>query len=123
VLRRPIQLPCDAGNRYAARSRLLELSKKRFSFLVMVCLAFVSHSQITRTRQPARRSRSSFSVSRSTLRESFAAQNSLRVVGKVDFRHPLCWCQKQPWTKTTDLKRGKTMSGLPGKSSRCSAYR
>ena len=37
-------------------------------------------------------------------------------------RHP-CACQKQPLTKMTFRRDGKTMSGVPGKSRRCKRNR
>jgi len=73
-----------------ARSSQMDLAKKRFSFRATTSPSRVWHSQMTRTRQPALRSVFLFSVSRTTLRPSFAVQNSLRVAGKVDFEHPLC---------------------------------
>jgi len=49
---------------------------------------------------------------------SFGSQNSRRVFGGRPMRHPWA-CQKQPLTKMTFCRDGKTMSGVPGKSRRC----
>jgi len=75
------------------------------------------HSQATVLDQPARCKSSRLRVSRMRFSAIFGAENSNRVLGNWPDRHP--WpCQKQPWTKIAFLRRGKTMSGLPGKSPR-----
>lgn len=57
-------------------------------------------------------------MSRSTFVTNLAFQNSVRVFGVVQRRQPEWRCQKQPCTKTTVERRGKTMSGVPGRSRR-----
>ena len=57
------------------------------------------------------------------LRSSFACQYSCLDVGLAAALHRSCWCQKQPCTKITVRYLGKTMSGLPGRSLRCSLKR
>ena len=73
----------------------------------------MSHSQTTSDLQPdcdrASRALASFAL----LRSNLALQKSTLVWGILDSPQP--WeCQKQPWTNTTHLLEGKTMSGLPG---------
>lgn len=77
-------------------------------------ISFTRHSQTTITRQPRRRSSLRERSSRSTLRANFASQNSRRVSGVVAREHPLCRCQKQPFTKITVPYFRSTMSGVPG---------
>lgn len=84
---------------------------------------FNSHSQTTRTRQPIRVSFSETSASLSTFLANFLSQNSLFVCGIEAFLQPGCRCQKQPCTKITVPYLGKTMSGVPGRSLRCSRKR
>jgi len=57
------------------------------------------------------------------LDSNFDNQNSAFVLGVVALLHPSWRCQKQPWTKTTALYLGSTISGLPGRSRRCSRNR
>ncbi len=61
--------------------------------------------------------------SRSTLPASFARQNSARVAGSFEYLQPACMCQKHPWTKIATRLPGRTMSGEPGRSFRCSLKR
>ena len=88
------------------------------------CAGRVSwHSQTMSTRQPWRRRRRRCFRSFVTFRANFSAQN-LRWVLWVDaILHPLCRCQKQPWTRTTALYLGRTMSGLPGREDTLSRKR
>jgi hypothetical protein len=59
-------------------------------------ISFVSHSQITSTRQPALLNSSSAQASRSTFRFSLARQNSRLLCGIEARLQWGCWCQKQP---------------------------
>ncbi len=74
-----------------------------------------SHSQTTNTRQPSACRARWLRRSRARLRRSLSAHHARLVRGMVDRRHPMCLCQKHPWTKTTDRDRGRTMSGRPGR--------
>src|ERR1041385_1430099 len=49
-------------------------------------------------------------VCRAALPSSLASHDSRRFVGVVQFLHPECRCQKQPWTKTAVLCLGRRMS-------------
>lgn len=80
----------------------------------------VSHSQIVITRQPALRRELSFRRSRATFCENFVDQKSTRDLGMEAFEQPSCRCQKQPCTNITVRNFGKTISGDPGRSLRCS---
>lgn len=66
-----------------------------------------------------------FLASRAALASSLVRHHSCRVFGSTAFRHPgsVCRCQKQPWTRTAFPSRGKTRSGVPGRSRRCSRNR
>lgn len=75
-----------------------------------------SHSHTTRTRQPNALSAAELRRSREALEVSLESQNPRRVFGTTAFAQFGCLCQKQPWTKIAVLKRGRTMSGLPGRS-------
>ena len=78
----------------------------------------VSHSHMTRTRQPRLCSASTFRRSRKTFLRNFSCQNRTRVLGEYAYWHPGCLCQKQPCTKIAAWRRGKTRSGRPGRSLR-----
>jgi hypothetical protein len=74
----------------------------------------VWHSHTTSTPHPIRRNARRCIASRARFPSSFLRQNAARVVG---IERPLlhAWrCQKQPWTKTTFRRLGKTRSGVPG---------
>ncbi len=83
----------------------------------------MAHSHTVRTRHPSSLSAVTARRSRATFPESLANQNAERVFGSVAFLHPPCICQKQPWTKMAIRLDGRTMSGAPGKSLRCSRNR
>src|SRR5689334_19773333 len=78
----------------------------RFRF----CCFCVSHSQITIVLQSSLRSARWWSLSRAALPLSFFSHHSRRWVGVAQLLHPLCRCQKQPWTKMAVLYFGRTMS-------------
>lgn len=82
-----------------------------------------SHSHTTKTRQPST-SRDAF-VRRSlaTFASNLRVQASTLLFGVLVRRHPSWRCQKHPCTKTTARNRGRTMSGVPAKSRRCSRNR
>jgi hypothetical protein len=82
-----------------------------------------SHSHTIITRQPFAFRSSVDCVSRAMFRSNFSTQNSVLLFGVVAILHPLCRCQKHPWTKITVLYRVSTISGLPGRSLRCSLNR
>lgn len=84
--------------------------------------SFKAHSHTISTRHPSANRRFTFLSSRALLAENFSAQNSRRDDGVVEYLHP-CECQKQPCTKTTDLKRENTRSGDPGSFRSCKRYR
>lgn len=81
------------------------------------------HSHTKSTRHPSVRRASTERWSRSTFAASLTRQNSGRVAGIFANLQPWCWCQKQPWTKMATLLPGRTMSGVPGRSRRCSRKR
>jgi len=83
---------------------------------------FVWHSQITRTSHPSSASRTRLRSSRSLFVSNFGPQKSSFDLGSLASLHPgsRCWCQKQPCTKITFMRDGKTKSGDPGSPSRCS---
>jgi hypothetical protein len=79
------------------------------------CSSRVSHSQMTKTRQPNRRSCTSTFRSLCLFSTIFARQKRRFVPGFAARRHPECECQKQPCTKTTVSCRRSTTSGRPGR--------
>lgn len=83
----------------------------------------MAHSHTTKTLQPSAISASIWRASREAFPVSFASQNSRRVPGILKRRHPVCLCQKHPWTNTTAFQRRNTMSGLPGNDRVCSRNR
>ena len=50
----------------------------------------------------------------------FSSQNSTFDFGLVAYRHPLCPCQKHPFTIIATPYFGRTISGLPGSLRSCS---
>jgi hypothetical protein len=97
----------------------------------MACVRFlpncskyrISHSHTTITRQPSPMSMAWFFWSRCTVLSNFGSQYSRRVAGVDALEHPGWRCQKQPWINMTVRYLGKTISGLPGRSLRCSRNR
>ena len=87
--------------------------------------SFTSHSHNTRTDHPASRNVARFRSSRATFRASFAAHQSARTFGSTALRHAGSgWrCQKQPRTSMIFRRPESTISGVPGKSRRCSRNR
>lgn len=81
-----------------------------------------SHSHTTPTRHRRARSATIFRASRTRVAEIFSVQNSLLDVGSLP-AWQLWPCQKQPLTNMTAHREGKTRSGLPGRSRRCTLYR
>ena len=77
-----------------------------------------SHSHTVMTRHPVASSCLETRPSRAIFPLSFASQKARRVVGIVAFRHPSCWCQKHPCTKTTAKRATNTITGFPGNSFR-----
>lgn len=83
----------------------------------------MKHSQTTRTRPPNVVRASVAALSRCPLRSSFPPQKSVRELGTFARLQSRCPCQKQPLTKIATFRPGSTMSGVPGRSLRCSRYR
>jgi len=82
-----------------------------------------SHSHRQRHRHPADFSSERLCSSRSRFLAILLVQYGRLLMG---LRAPLAqlWpCQKQPWTKITLRSRGKTRSGVPGRSARWRRYR
>lgn len=84
---------------------------------VSALLLCASHCQTSITCHPAASSAARFSASRSRFRASFGSQYPGRLFGGRALLHPWA-CQKQPWTKIAVRRRGRTISGVPGKSRR-----
>lgn len=82
-----------------------------------------AHSHTMATLQPSSRSARVVLWSRSIVPENFSCQNAGFDTGVVANRHPLCRCQKQPWTWIAARYFGKTISGRPGRPATCSRYR
>ena len=101
---------------FSHSSTLAATSSERF-------LGRKTHSQMTPTRQPAASSAVRLFRSRRTLAANFRSQELLLVAGVVVRRQPSWRCQKQPCTKQTAPKRGKTRSGRPGSAESWSLYR
>jgi hypothetical protein len=78
-------------------------------------LRLSSHSQTTITRHPAARSAVSLRASRSVFAWNFTVHRSTFDDGVVAYRHAVCRCQKQPWTKIATRCFGRTRSGEPGR--------
>ncbi len=83
----------------------------------------VSHSHIVLTRHPRFLSLSVFSWSLSTLPDNFFSQYLVFDLGLWALTQFGCWCQKHPLTNSASLNRGKTISGIPGRSRRCNLNR
>lgn len=75
----------------------------------------VWHCQTVSTAQPMDFSSDLFRLSRALFRSNFGPQNSGLDFGGLPMRQPWA-CQKQPLTKITFFRDGKTISGVPGKS-------
>jgi hypothetical protein len=97
-------------------------TRKRLSFRASASLFFNSHSQMTNTRHFAALSAAILRASRSLLPSSFFVQNCTLDFGIRARAHPLCLCQKHPWTKITARRERKTKSGVPGRSRQCRRY-
>lgn len=81
-----------------------------------------SHCQTVKTRHPAASSAARLAASLSRFAAIFGCQYSVRDLGRRPLVQP--WpCQKQPCTNTATRYLGKTMSGVPGRSRRCSLNR
>jgi len=82
----------------------------------------VWHCQTVKTSQPSERKSALFRLSRARFPISFGPQNSNLDLGGRPIGHR--WvCQKQPLTKITLPRAGKTMSGFPGRSRLCNRNR
>ena len=53
-------------------------------------------------------------ASRARFVRNFPSQNSEFDFGTVARRHPVCWCQKHPFTKIAHRRDTFAKSGLPG---------
>lgn len=80
---------------------------------------FSSHSQITRTSQPARFKSARTRRSRLRFFSRFCLQKSAFVAGALRPRLQECMCQKQPFRKMATLLCGNAKSGFPGKPRFC----
>lgn len=78
----------------------------------------ISHSQTSITFQCRSRSLLMFLASRLRLVVILWRQNSVLVPGTLPFKQE-CPCQKHPFMNMMVLKRGNTISGLPGKYLAC----
>ena len=58
-----------------------------------------------------------------TFESNLLSQKFCRDLGVYAYGHFSCRCQKHPWTNITVLNRGRTISGLPGRSFRCNLKR
>jgi hypothetical protein len=96
--------------------------RNRFTHVHTVAVFFNSHCQITRASQPSLVRASMFFVSRALFRRSFGNQKLRFVLGMSPVLHA-CECQKHPCTNITLRRAGKTKSGFPGRSRRCSRKR
>ena len=85
-------------------------------------MSFVWHSQTVSTFHPSFRSRRWARSSRPRFKAILRAQKSTFEDGSRP-RGQQCPCQKQPFTKITLFRAGKTISGVPGRSFRCSLNR
>lgn len=81
---------------------------------VALASCLISHSHTTMGNQPAFLSKEMLVSSRRTFASNLLLQNADLDFGVYAYLHPGCRCQKQPWTKTTALYLGKTISGFPG---------
>ena len=74
---------------------------------------------MTNTRQPSWARSCKCCRSLRILPSNFLFQKALRVLGEYANEHSWWRCQKQPCTRTTDFRRGRTMSGHPGNLRTC----
>src|SRR5208283_3588501 len=79
----------------------------------------VSHSHTYSTVHPFSRRSFMLRASLATFALNFASQKARFACGVYAYLHPLCLCQKQPFTKIAVPYFGMTISGLPGRSRRC----
>lgn len=80
------------------------------------------HSHSSMTRQPSFNNCFRLLASRASFWWNFCCQNSGRVAGKVEYRHPTWRCQKHPCTKIQTLYLGRTISGEPASCLTCRRY-
>lgn len=105
-----LQIPKTVGRLLRVAARSLERSSPARCAL---------HSHTTTTLQPASLKAAWFRRSRAAFPSNFSTQKARLLLGVVQFLHPRCRCQKHPWTKTTVLYFGMTMSGRPGSPLPC----
>lgn len=80
--------------------------------------SLISHSQMTKDCHPSIVNFRLHCLSLALLAASFGSQKASRDFGILANAHPACRCQKQPCTKITFRRLGKTKSGFPGRSER-----
>ncbi len=97
---------------FSLRISLSRLSRRFSEFLSW-------HSQSVMTDHPCLRKSFLVSLSLSVLRNNFVVQKDRLDFGRVARLQSGCWCQKHPLINTTFLRRGKMMSGLPGRFFAC----
>jgi len=111
---------CPSNGNHAGAFRRHRLSRpktlRRKSSRVLG--SFVSHSHMTWTFQPSSWRARATLRSLCTLWRNLFFQNSVCVLGIVDFSHRLWRCQKHPCTNIATLYFLNTMSGIPGMSRR-----
>ena len=98
-------------------------SVSRFWSVISLVFGLSWHCQISITFHPNSARREYVILSRSTFPEILDSQNSRFVSGIVAYLQPGWPCQKQPLIKMAVLYFGRTMSGFPVKSLRCSRNR
>lgn len=84
-----------------------------FRLISSICFS-ISHSHKISTFHPNFFKFFTWSLSLLIFRSSLVFHFSCPVLGIVPSLQPLCKCQKHPWTKTTFLYLGRTISGWPG---------
>ncbi len=112
--------PASSGEEFKA-SHWLSL-RNDCSFPAKADWSPISHSQTTFTAHPSFLSLRKFFRSRRRFSVNFGNQKANLDLGTLARPQLECRCQKQPWTKITFFRPGKTKSGLPGRSERCSRY-
>lgn len=127
---RPSALPsfsaCPAS--LAARHSQASLAQPLLPFnrprlLISCCSSRVWHSHTISTRHPALRRAAAVRRSRATFASNLSDQKRIRDFGQYENLQPAWRCQKQPCTNMMVRYIGRTMSGEPGMSFRCTRNR
>src|SRR5690606_4133494 len=100
----------------------LVIVNKIFSSVVFLFSGFNSHSQMTIEFHPLSFKSFIALMSLFIVSSILSCHHCVLVLGNTKYLHPLCPCQKQPFTKITVLYLVSVKSGFPGSFLLCSLY-